>query len=1252
MVLSAALDEALSHSLIFDEHKGDFVQARVAAEEGLAAAQADTNPTVIADALLGRGVVHMLQGEGRLALQAFEQIDGLVPADLTRRIRGLAYRRLAVASLYDALTDTLAAGDPANDCGVLEFTELQKLGAARKQLGPAAEAVQAADSSLRLEIMLVSRVLVDQHLLGANRGILSRLPGELREQLATTTGLTEIRDLARAVGVPLVLAYADRVEAEIEWQVGKTDSALSLLQRAMNGYQGAGDEVGLGACYLLRGDWLSAPFSTPLAWNRAITRGMLDNSLSESIEAAEADLSEVDFVAASKAYNQAAELFDSARAARGKAAVSLRRAYLSVLQDDYVSAQQAAEQARAEFETVGDLQQAKLALAHHMLAGIGLGQFPADISAASDIGNWGATTGSLSLAAGIGLLFGRLGRYWFTRRGDCERSLACFELAATVFHAVNSAGDLARSTVDKALVYQTIGEDAAAWESFIPALEMFSSAASGADGELGALWLEAGQLTQQLAVYSIGLGDSSQLQPAVSRLEALSAQGKAAATSGKAGMFLPQEVDVFVAGATETLASASVVVPLSAAKAAADPNESARQYALALEAATAAPVPDREFLTGAVLAEQGRYSEASAAYKRYLALDAQVGRGSFIETLLRKLGGALAQAQGLAVEQQGHVRAMGLFASVLDFATAKTHLDWLNANAPESWWNATDQPWETLRVCGQVLEALADFGQALTWYERGVADLEARRGKLASDELKSALADQEGAQRLYFAAARTCVRLHEQGMQDHFAERGFNLIDRGKARALLDLMLSTVWLGRSSPDGVSAVGEWRRLTAQLTLWRSQLQRAQSDSSPDARLISRVQAQIETDEANLRSVETKLASIAPDFHQTINPQQTTLSVADVAAALPPDTLLLQYAYLEDDFLVWAVTDRGLAQVSHSVVDAVELDRHISQYIAACNDVQLTQQLPTLGSAIADVLIGPVAEMIAAHPRLLIVPYGAAHSLPVHALPLGEERLGADRSITYLTSASSLVRSMSKEPTYGRQVLAIGNPTSMAYVPPLGLPSSDQRPLIYAEFEARYVGSLHQDAIVAVGDEATRDAVINWITAEHPRLIHLATHAYVHPGWAGRSAILFAHGTCLMAYELIGLQLGCQLAVLAACDSATGDLGAGEDLYGLVRSALAAGARSVVGGLWEVNDVSTLLFMSRFHQELTKGADADSALSTAATYIMHLNHGAALEAISMLQSALPQSAVQGVALDTSQIPEDYSSPRYWAPYILVR
>ena len=83
--------------------------------------------------------------------------------------------------------------------------------------------------------------------------------------------------------------------------------------------------------------------------------------------------------------------------------------------------------------------------------------------------------------------------------------------------------------------------------------------------------------------------------------------------------------------------------------------------------------------------------------------------------------------------------------------------------------------------------------------------------------------------------------------------------------------------------------------------------------------------------------------------------------------------------------------------------------------------------------------------------------------------------------------------------------------------------------------------------------------------------------------------------LTAYEAATLDLsGTELVVLSACNSALGEIRAGEGAFGLMRALRAAGARCVLGAVWPVDDDVAGEFVTLFYRAWLESGDARRAL----------------------------------------------------------
>ena len=74
-------------------------------------------------------------------------------------------------------------------------------------------------------------------------------------------------------------------------------------------------------------------------------------------------------------------------------------------------------------------------------------------------------------------------------------------------------------------------------------------------------------------------------------------------------------------------------------------------------------------------------------------------------------------------------------------------------------------------------------------------------------------------------------------------------------------------------------------------------------------------------------------------------------------------------------------------------------------------------------------------------------------------------------------------------------------------------------------------------------------------------------------------------------------GVNLVVLSACETARGERTRGDEITGLTRAFLYAGAPAVISTLWKIDDRASALLIEDFYRRLLDGAPAAEALRQA-------------------------------------------------------
>jgi CHAT domain-containing protein len=226
-----------------------------------------------------------------------------------------------------------------------------------------------------------------------------------------------------------------------------------------------------------------------------------------------------------------------------------------------------------------------------------------------------------------------------------------------------------------------------------------------------------------------------------------------------------------------------------------------------------------------------------------------------------------------------------------------------------------------------------------------------------------------------------------------------------------------------------------------------------------------------------------------------------------------------------------------------------------------------------------LVLPLEEDLRS-PHLIIVPHGILHYLPFHAFFDGDQYLIDRHTISYAPSASVLKFCMSREPVESCRPVIAGV-------------ADDRAPLIADEIAS--LKRIAPDAYTYFGDDATISAIRNAVAQAD--FVHLATHASFRSDNPMLSAFRLSDGW-MTALDLYSIKCRTNLVTLSGCKSGVGALPDADELLGLMRGFLYAGAHSLQLSLWDVNDQATCTYMAAFYEQWRSGLTKAEAVRAAA------------------------------------------------------
>ncbi|HAJ34211.1 MAG TPA: hypothetical protein DCL15_00765 [Chloroflexi bacterium] len=487
---------------------------------------------------------------------------------------------------------------------------------------------------------------------------------------------------------------------------------------------------------------------------------------------------------------------------------------------------------------------------------------------------------------------------------------------------------------------------------------------------------------------------------------------------------------------------------------------------------------------------------------------------------------------------------------------------WLAAAAP------TDAPQlyphlslQLVYARGQVARAEGDMTSARRFFEAAVTALEAQRAALPVEDFRTAfLADKTA---IY--ADLVLALLAEPAPTTDMMADVFAVVERARSRALLERLLVAVEATLLAPDSPEAI-RGAAVREQLTWLYNQLLREGGASRAAEQAIT---AEIRVHEATLQRIEWQLAP------WLVEAEPTTLTT--LQEALPPTEQAIIYYCAGDEWMAFIVAHDAVQLVrrlctNHQVETALadlrfQMGRvEVGDDHAARHAERLQRGVRSVLGRLYDLLIAPLRAHLHAA-QLLIVPYGALHLAPIHALWDGAHHLLEGYEIHYAPSASVEVL---------RRRRAQGAAPSSLVAFALREPSIPQ-----AEAEVRAAAQHFTRAQLFVDDAAQLEQVR--VAAANSDVLHFATHGLFRPDNPFFSALKLADGW-IDVRTIYRLPLQARLVVLSACESGAVQVQGADEAIGLVRGFLAAGAQSLVVSLWNVHDASAAQIMTEFYAGL--------------------------------------------------------------------
>jgi len=474
-------------------------------------------------------------------------------------------------------------------------------------------------------------------------------------------------------------------------------------------------------------------------------------------------------------------------------------------------------------------------------------------------------------------------------------------------------------------------------------------------------------------------------------------------------------------------------------------------------------------------------------------------------------------------------------------------------------------------LLGQIAEAQDRCLRAIRRYQAAAATIErVQRGLTIT--LRPGFLEDKG------EAARRLIGLYLQMNQ---VDQAFETIEHAKSQVLLGYLLNQEHLrwDQEIPQSRALIKDLDQLRLEHQ-WFYRLAHDISMRNEHASTISvdRALEEIKSRERRMRAITEQLYLHGGKSQETRS--VPVISLDDIQSRLAPATLLVEF--YKDGSDIWAFTiDNQTIKAQRLPITIYDIQHLLAQLQVNIGTVfgvsprtsarrNLTRLAQGILKRLYSLLIHPLVLDERDIHRMLIVPYGPLHYLPFHLLYDGSRYLIERYEIVILPVASLATRPVIKR-KQGALVLAH---------------SYDGR-LPYTLVEAHTVNQIC-GGVIYVEENSKREA----LRAAPIQILHIAAHGEHRPDQPDLSYLHLDDGQ-LYADDLLQQDLSYELVTLSACEAGRANVVASDELIGLGRGFLYAGAGALVMSLWRVEDGSTRDFMRRMYQQLSQSGKSKAA-----------------------------------------------------------
>ena len=411
-------------------------------------------------------------------------------------------------------------------------------------------------------------------------------------------------------------------------------------------------------------------------------------------------------------------------------------------------------------------------------------------------------------------------------------------------------------------------------------------------------------------------------------------------------------------------------------------------------------------------------------------------------------------------------------------------------------------------------------------------------------------------------------------------QKAFEYLESARARTLAESLGAKIGEQKTVDKiSVKLQKNLEKLREELNWFYSRLSRA------DEKEFAALQIQAEKREAEIAVLTRQIGALSKQSEVHTD----KLNFVKLQKQLGAEKALIEYVFFDGELSAFVITEknvefvRGLAEEEEISLWIEKLQFQFGAMSYGEKAVgkfagELKKRTDLCLQKLFEKLILPLEKFVGGK-NLIIIPQKILHYVPFNALFNGKNYLIESREIVFSPSATVWQILSARQSKTPENALLFGF-------------ADEYIPNVTGEIET--LENIFESSQTFSGERATFAAFAQ--NAGKFDVLHFACHGQFRADNPLFSSLHLADGFVTVR-DICSSDLNAELVCLSACETGLSKVAAGEEILGLARGFLSAGASSLVLSLWNVNDEATTRLMKIFYQNLQRGSSVSASLAYA-------------------------------------------------------